>query len=256
MIRRSTGFGAILALAVSALVVSAAPQALAASLCPSPGKGKAVKNLSFTLSGASGTRTVSQLMGNVRLGDHITATFDIPAHCPDEVLSIASYEAPGPPPYTLDEALQQTLFDSDTGDFTPGTYSLNVDIPPDVAPSAITDPIDGTTIDWTGKGNGTLLCQGGGHWVLAPAQGITAATLTVNGVTYAMTQNGAGSFAADSAGPLGLDTTASATYQGSNSHASVQLSHCSHFQVDFGQYPVQNPPQYRLTGGGISHDSA
>jgi hypothetical protein len=82
-----------------------------------------------------------------------------------------------------------------------------------------------TTIQWTGQGSENLPCSGGGHWVLT-GQGITSATMTVNGVQYTMVQNGNGSFAADSNGSLGAGTTASATYEGSARNPQFVLSHC------------------------------
>jgi hypothetical protein len=82
-----------------------------------------------------------------------------------------------------------------------------------------------TTIQWTGQGSESLPCSGGGHWVLT-GQGVTSATMTVNGVVYTMHQNGNGSFAADSNGSLGAGTTASATYEGSPKNPQFVLSHC------------------------------
>jgi hypothetical protein len=79
---------------------------------------------------------------------------------------------------------------------------------------------------WTGNGSENLPCAEGGHWILSPAQGITSATLTVNGVTYEMTQSGDGSFSADSVGSLDENTTASATWDGDNDTAFLKLSHC------------------------------
>ena len=84
----------------------------------------------------------------------------------------------------------------------------------------------GTQVTWTGNGSENLPCEGGGHWILSPAQDITSATLTVNGVQYTMVQSGEGSFSADSAGPLSVSTTASAVYEGDNDTAFLKLSHC------------------------------
>jgi hypothetical protein len=83
------------------------------------------------------------------------------------------------------------------------------------------------TIQWTGHGSENLPCSGGGHWVLAPAFGIDSATLVVYGTSYTMTQNGQGSWSADSAGPLGLSTTASVNFKGEGDPRDhLQLSHC------------------------------
>jgi hypothetical protein len=84
-----------------------------------------------------------------------------------------------------------------------------------------------TTITWTGQGSENLPCPGGAHWVLT-GKGITSATLTVNGVTYPMTQSGQGSWSADSTTPLDDDPppTASATYTGNPRNPQLVLSHC------------------------------
>ena len=85
----------------------------------------------------------------------------------------------------------------------------------------------GGSTTWDGNGSENLPCEDGGHWILSPAQGITAATLTVNGVTYPMTQSGNnGSYSADSVGALDENTTASATWTGENDSAFLKLSHC------------------------------
>jgi hypothetical protein len=83
---------------------------------------------------------------------------------------------------------------------------------------------------WSGNGSENLPCTEGGHWVLSPGHGLTAATLTVNGVVYPMTQSGEGSWSADSVGPLDAETTASATWVGEveNGHEPfLKLSHCT-----------------------------
>ena len=67
--------------------------------------------------------------------------------------------------------------------------------------------------------------------------------------TYVMTQNGNGSWAADSAGALDDGLTASATYQGeATQDVSLQLSHCntySHYQIDFSSSAVLTPPWFK-----------
>jgi hypothetical protein len=72
-----------------------------------------------------------------------------------------------------------------------------------------------TTIQWQGQGSDNLPCSSGGHWILADSHGqgwaVTSATLTVNGQSYTMTQNGGGSWSADSNGALDSNSSASAT---------------------------------------------
>jgi len=85
---------------------------------------------------------------------------------------------------------------------------------------------DTTKIEWKGNGSENLPCAYGAHWVLAPAQGITGATLQVNGVYYEMAQNGNGSWWANSKGLLETGLSASVEYLGVNNKAHLQLSHC------------------------------
>src|SRR5687768_1664499 len=85
----------------------------------------------------------------------------------------------------------------------------------------------GGSTTWTGQGlEEGESCDIGAHWILSPAQGITSATLTVDGATYTMTQSGNGSFSADSVGPVDSSTSASAVWSGDNSTATLKLSHC------------------------------
>ena len=83
-------------------------------------------------------------------------------------------------------------------------------------------------INWGGHGSDVLPCTSGGHWVLAPSFGVTGATLHVNGVDYVMSQNGQGSWSADSVGALDSNLTASVSFTGAGDERnSLQLSHCN-----------------------------
>jgi hypothetical protein len=94
-----------------------------------------------------------------------------------------------------------------------------------------------TTIQWQGQGSDNLPCDSGGHWILADSHGqdwaVTSATLTVNGQSYTMTQNGEGSWSADSDGALtsgNVSASASITYTGtlpSSGGPQLVLSSCS-----------------------------
>lgn len=87
---------------------------------------------------------------------------------------------------------------------------------------------DGGSIQWGGNGSDLLPCDGGAHWVLSPADGIDSATLHVGNATYVMTQNGQGSWAADSAGAVPSDQSqvwVEFTGPGDNKD-HLQLSHC------------------------------
>jgi Prealbumin-like fold domain len=88
---------------------------------------------------------------------------------------------------------------------------------------------DSGTIPWEGQGSDQLPCDGGAHWVLAPADGIESATLHVGDSTYVMTQNGQGSWAADSDGAVPSDQSevwVEFTSSGDTSKDHLQLSHC------------------------------
>jgi hypothetical protein len=89
-----------------------------------------------------------------------------------------------------------------------------------------TSALASTTIGWGGQGSENLPCSGNEHWVLAPAKDITSATLTLDGVSYTMTQSGQGSFSVDT--DVGFDgsQSVSVTYEGDNDSAHLQLSHC------------------------------
>lgn len=83
------------------------------------------------------------------------------------------------------------------------------------------------SISWGGNGSENLPCSGGAHWVLAPADGITGATLHVNGSDYTMSQSGNGSWSADSSGALEVGLSASVSFTGEGSDGNhLQLSHC------------------------------
>lgn len=99
------------------------------------------------------------------------------------------------------------------------------------------------TIGWNGQGAEHLPCDGA-HWVLAPAQGITGATLYVNGVAYPMSQSGNGSWSADSAGALDDSLSASVTYSGvftGNGSPHLQLSHCLEGDTEEDPTPTPTP---------------
>jgi hypothetical protein len=92
----------------------------------------------------------------------------------------------------------------------------------------------GIQINWTGQGSDNLPClldsgTGGGHWVLT-GKGITGATAYVDGEAIAMTQNGSGSWYADSTNDVTASTVAYAIYDridGSTGVTQFVLSHCN-----------------------------
>jgi hypothetical protein len=83
---------------------------------------------------------------------------------------------------------------------------------------------------WTGQGlPASGECPNGAHWILSPGNGISAATLTVDGVNYTMNKNGPvagnGSLEASTLGAVDADTDASATWAGADG-ATLKVSHC------------------------------
>lgn len=86
-----------------------------------------------------------------------------------------------------------------------------------------------TQITWVGgqdQGSDNLPCDGGAHWVLSPAQGITSASLTLHGNTVQMQQSGGGSFSADTDGIVNVGDVVTVVYEGDNDTAFLKLSHC------------------------------
>jgi hypothetical protein len=113
-----------------------------------------------------------------------------------------------------------------------------------------------TTISWEGNGSENLPCAGNEHWVLSPAQGITSATLTIDGVDYTMTQSGDGSFSADT--DVGFDGSqdVSVTYVFDDAQgdpgAHLQLSHCESGQATTGGTTTGGTTTGGTTTGGTT----
>jgi hypothetical protein len=91
-----------------------------------------------------------------------------------------------------------------------------------------------TTIQWEGHGSESMPCSGSEHWVLSPAQGITSATLYIDGVAYTMTQSGGGSYSADTNVGFDGSQSVSVTYFGPNDTAFLKLSHCDSGETTTG----------------------
>jgi hypothetical protein len=119
------------------------------------------------------------------------------------------------------------------------------------------------TVHWNGtngwppklEGGGSANnCLGGGHWVLTAAQGVTGATLIVNGVSYPMSQSGNGSWSADS-GPfdINIKPTASVEYTGTaTGNINLTLSHCTEGETTTTTTPPEEtttttPPEETTT---------
>jgi LPXTG-motif cell wall-anchored protein len=99
-------------------------------------------------------------------------------------------------------------------------------------------------IPWEGQGSDNLPCSSGGHWVLAPAFGIDSAVLTVEGTDYVMTQNGNGSWSADSVGAIDEDVDAYVTFTGDGDERDhLQLSHCTDSSPSPSESPSETPSE-------------
>ena len=111
----------------------------------------------------------------------------------------------------------------------------------------------GTTIGWQGHGSEHLPCSGSEHWVLSPAQGITSATLYIDGVPYAMSKNGNGcSYSADTNVGFDGSQSVSVTYFGDNDSAFLKLSHCDSGQSTTGGTTDGGTTDGGTTGGGTT----
>ncbi len=74
----------------------------------------------------SQSHTVTDLRGNTVQGETVTVTFTVTMA--NDTMTLVSYTAPGPA-FDSTTAYQQQIFDVATGTFSPGTYSLTVQIP-------------------------------------------------------------------------------------------------------------------------------
>jgi hypothetical protein len=85
-------------------------------------------NVSFTLTPSCGSpSTVSDLRGNTKEGETVTATFTVPAGTSEQI-TLVSYNAPTPT-FNSSNAYQQTIYQQASGTFGPGTHTLTVKIP-------------------------------------------------------------------------------------------------------------------------------
>ena len=86
-------------------------------------------NVSYTVTNSSGKVYYSgtALDGNTQQGDTVTATFTVTKGMSDQ-LTLVSYVAPGSS-FSDSTAYQQEIYQSATGTFSAGTYSLKVTIP-------------------------------------------------------------------------------------------------------------------------------
>ncbi len=88
----------------------------------------AVSRVTFTITNASGSRTVSDLRGQTHSGDTVTANFTVRKGEEPVVVSFAAYDAPAAT-FSAATASQQVLVGSTGGTFGPGTYHLTLQVP-------------------------------------------------------------------------------------------------------------------------------
>jgi len=89
------------------------------------GNPAVLSNVVYVINGSS---PVSDLHGAAHEGDTVQVSFTVVAGAQPQRFSLVSYTAPGAT-YKANAAAQQQIFDSDTGVFGPGTYTLTVSNP-------------------------------------------------------------------------------------------------------------------------------
>jgi hypothetical protein len=89
------------------------------------GNPAALTNIVYII---NGTTPVSDLRGVTKEGDTVQVSFTVVAGTPPQRFTLVSYTAPGAS-YDANTAGKQKIFDSDTGVFGPGTYTLAVSNP-------------------------------------------------------------------------------------------------------------------------------
>ena len=141
-------------------------------------------NISYVI---NGTKTVTNLRGNVHAGDIVQAIFTIPAGSDSEQLTLVSYTAPGAS-FDASTAYLQQVFQASTGTFGPGTYSLAVQVPNSYFQ---VDFVCGPAIDKFGPSGGTIFYSAQNRLHSADNGGTQAASFndSLAGVVYVDTNN-------------------------------------------------------------------
>jgi hypothetical protein len=112
----------------AAVAVTGSATAAQADVAGCQTSNSTITGWSYDLVGLDGSRrTVTDLTGNTRPGDKVTANFTI-VDCSDVQVSLATYRAPTNV-YSDVLASQQTLYSSATDFFSTGRHSLTVTIP-------------------------------------------------------------------------------------------------------------------------------
>ena len=127
---------------------------------------KQVTGISYVITGASGTKTVTNLAGNVHQGDTVTANFTVAAGA-NVTLSLVSYHAPGPVTTASNISLQE-ISQVQTATFGAGKHSLTVTVPDCYFQ---VDFVGGTAIDHFGPAGSNILYQQEGRLISADMGG-------------------------------------------------------------------------------------
>ena len=127
----------------------------------------------------NGTKAVSDLRGNTKEGDTVQVSFTVRAGVEPREFTLVSYTAPGST-FDPSTASQQEIFDTDTGPFGPGSYTLMVSIPHSYFQ---VDFVCGSAIDHLGPANSNIFYSaqtrlfsadnGGRHTLLANASSLS-----------------------------------------------------------------------------------
>lgn len=147
--------------------------------------GDEITRISYTITGAAGTRTVSNLRGNVDQGDTVTANFTV-APGLTHTFTLVSYTAPGAS-FDANNANQQRIFDIDSQTFGPGAHSLTVLVPNSYFQ---VDMVCGEAIDGFGPAGSNIFYTPQGRLVSADNDGTRPyADSSLSGYAYADANN-------------------------------------------------------------------
>jgi len=165
---------------------------------PKPNRN-AITNISYTITGAAGTRTVTNLRGNVDQADEVTVTFTVkPGFAPE--LALVSYTAPSKS-FNAGNASLQEVFREDSGIFSPGIHTLHVTVPNSYFQ---VDFVAGPVIRRFGPANSNIFFSPQGRLFSADNDGTRIAGASqISGLVY-NDANGNGMFDVDELGITGV----------------------------------------------------
>ncbi len=124
------------------------------------------------------SKTVSDLRGNTKEGDLVQVVFTITDGAPVQ-LSLVSYTAPDST-FVAGHASQQVTFDTDTGFFGPGTYTMSVTDPDSYYQ---VDFVVGPAISQLGPANSNIFYGAQGRLISADNEGVDATMANGSGIS-------------------------------------------------------------------------